>query len=111
MTYLLHYVNPSLWKGQNDQRSAIHACTVNIVLNLTNLEEGKGKYHDIVLNLISYEGWEGRGEGGGGNKDDPNPTYILRYNFTHSNFMKLLLVFYNSRLESRRFTKNLFWLF
>ena len=61
MTYLLHYVNPSLWKGQNDQRSAIHACTVNIVLNLTDLEGGKGKYHDIVLNLISYEGWEGRG--------------------------------------------------
>ena len=73
MTYLLHYVNPSLWKGQNDQRSAIHACTVNIVLNLTNLEEGKGKYHDIVLNLISYEGWEGRGEGGGATRMTPTP--------------------------------------
>ena len=66
MTYSLHYVNPSLWKGQNDQHSAIHACTVNIVWNLTSLEWSKGKYHDIVLNLISYEGWEGKGGGGGG---------------------------------------------
>ena len=79
----LHRLNPSLWKGQNDHRSRLHC-----------------KY-DVKLNLLG-------GKGGGGGERRQHYTYILHYKFlvTHRNLMKLLVVFYNSRLEPRRFWKT-----
>ena len=63
---------------------------------LITLYKSHGCPVNIVLNLISSEG--------GGRP----LTYILRYNFTQPNFMKLLVVFYNNSRLGLRFRKIYF---